>query len=120
MARISVFKGQKARLNKAIFWILALKGALAIYDIWREVRTQKDFAYIHYNVVNRRVRALEEQGYIEKDGERKTKTGFVVPLYQLTARAYLAILVDRTNLDEFIEKASETRVLTALATLTHG
>lgn len=118
MARISVFKGRKARLNKAIFWILATKGPLIIYDIWREVRTQKDFAYIHYNVVNRRVRALEEQGYIEKDGERKTKTGFVVPLYQLTARTYLAILVNRTNLNDFIKKASDAGVLTALAALT--
>jgi DNA-binding PadR family transcriptional regulator len=118
MARIAVFKGRDARLNKAIFWILAQQSPLTIYDIWRKLRAQRNFTYIPYNTVNRRVRALEKQGYVEKDGERRTKTGFLVLLYQLTARAYLAVLLDGTNLEDFIEKASETRVLTALAALT--
>ena len=68
-----------------------------------------------YNTVNRRVRALEEHGYIEKSGERKTKTGFVAKLYLLTARAYLATLLNRTDLDDFIEKASDDKILCALA-----
>jgi DNA-binding PadR family transcriptional regulator len=114
MARIAVFKGRDARLNKAIFWILAQQGPLTIYDIWRKLRTQRDFAYIPYNTVNRRVRALEEQDYIEKSGEKKTKTGFAAKLYQLTARAYLAVLLNRTNLDDFIEKASNDRIFCAL------
>jgi len=115
MARISVFKGRDARLNKAIFWILAQQGPLAIYDLWRKLRTQRDFAYTPYNTVNRRVRTLEEHGYIEKSGERKTKTGFVAKLYLLTARAYLATLLNRTDLDDFIEKASDDKILCALA-----
>jgi len=75
MARISIFKGREARLNKAIFWILAKQSPMTIYDIWKKLRGQRDFAYIRYHIVNRRVRALERQGYIEKSGERKTKTG---------------------------------------------
>jgi len=118
MARIAVFKGRDARLNKAIFWILAHQGSLTIYDIWRKMRTQRDFAYIPYNTVNRRVRALEEQGSVEKIGERKTKTGFKAALYQLTVRAYLAILLDKINLDDFIEKAPEARIVSALGALT--
>jgi DNA-binding PadR family transcriptional regulator len=114
MARISIFRGREARLNKAIFWILAQQSSLTIYDLWRRLRTQRDFAYIPYNTVNRRVRALEEHGYIEKSGERKTKTGFIAKLYQLTARAYLAMLVNRINLDDFIEKASEAKIFSAL------
>jgi DNA-binding PadR family transcriptional regulator len=116
MARITVFKGRDARLNKAIFWILAQQSPLTIYDIWRKLRTQRDFAYIPYNTVNRRVRALEEHGYIEKSGERKTKTGFTAKLYQLTARAYLAMLLKRIDLDEFIEKATDSKIQSALAT----
>jgi len=69
-----------------------------------------------YNTANRRVRALEEHGYIEKSGERKTKTGFAAKLYQLTARAYLAMLLKRIDIDEFIEKATDSKMLTALAT----
>jgi len=116
MARVSVFKGRDARLNKAIFWIVAQQSPLTIYDVWRRLRTQRDFAYIPYNTVNRRVRALEEHGYIEKSGERKTKTGFAAKLYQLTPRAYLAMLLKRIDLDEFIEKATDFKRLSALAT----
>lgn len=115
MARVSVFKGRDARLNKAIFWVLAQQGPLTIYDIWRKLRTQRDFAYMPYNTVNRRVRALEEHGYVEKSGERKTKTGFTAKLYQLTVRTHLAMLLNRTNLDDFIEKASEAKIFNALA-----
>ena len=111
MARIAVFKGRDARLNKAIFWILAQQSPLTIYDTWRKLRVQKDFAYIPYNTVNRRVRALEEHGYVEKYGERKTKTGFTARLYQLTARAYLAMLLDDIDLDNFIEKAPNASIV---------
>jgi len=115
MARVSVFKGRDAKLNKAIFWILAHQCSLTIYDIWLKLRAQRDFAYIPYNTVNRRVRALEEHGYIEKSGERKTKTGFAAKLYQLTTRAYLAMLLNRINLDDFVEKAPNDKILCVLA-----
>jgi len=39
--KLSVFKGQEARLNKAIFHILALKNPLTIYDIHKEAKTQR-------------------------------------------------------------------------------
>ena len=115
MARIAVFRGREARLNKVIFWVLAQRSPLTIYDVWRKLRTQRDFAYMPYNTVNRRVRALEERGYVEKSGERKTKTGFAAKLYQLTTRAYLAMLLNRINLDDFVEKAPNDKILCALA-----
>jgi len=114
MARVSIFKGRDARLNKAMFWILAKQGQLTIYDMWRRLRTQRDFMYLHYHTVNRRVRALEEHGYIEKSGERRTKTGFAARLYQLTARAYLAMLLNRTSLDDFMEKSPDANIACAL------
>jgi len=117
MARISIFKGREARLNKVIFWILAKQGSLTIYEIWLKLRALRDFSYIRYHIVNRRVRALEELGYIEKSGERRTKTGFAAKLYQLTARAYLALLLDGINLDEFIEKAPYDSIVTAISAI---
>lgn len=60
---------------------------------------------------------LEEYGYIQKVGTRKTQAGFRAALYQLTARAYLAILLNKVNLDNLIQKASEEYVLTVLAAL---
>jgi hypothetical protein len=39
--RLSVFKGREARLNKAIFHILAQKGLQTIYDIHKETKVQE-------------------------------------------------------------------------------
>jgi len=118
MARISVFKGREARLNKAIFSILATQSPQTIYEVWRKLRDQRDFSYVRYHIVNRRIRALAEQGYIEKFGERRTKTGFVTGLYQLALKAYLAIVLDKIDFDEFIKKAPESSVLSVLGALT--
>ena len=85
----------------------------------REVRKQKHLAGTKYPVVNRRVRRLEESNYLEKAGTRKIKTqpGDQAILYQLTSRAYLAILLDELNLHDFVRTASEESIITTLATL---
>lgn len=57
---------------------------------------------------------LERQGCIEKSGERKTKTGFAATLYQLTIRAYLAILLEQIDMDNFIEKAPESSIFSVI------
>jgi len=115
--RVSVFKGREARLNRVIFHILALKGPLTIYEVSKEVKARRGLKHTKYTNVNRRVRMLEEYGYIEKVGTRKTQAGFRAALYRLTARAYLAILLNKVNLDNFIQKASEESVLAMLAAL---
>jgi len=112
--RISVFKGRKAKLNRAIFYILAGKGPHTIYDIHRALKTQRRLRHIRYPSVNRRVRSLEEKGYIKKIGIKKTKTGSEAIIYELTARAYLAILLNSINLDDLImrvDKATATSIL---------
>jgi len=114
---LSVFKGREAKLNRAIFLVLAQDGPLTAYDICRKVRTQKPLRHTRYSVVNRRVRSLEEAGYIEKTGPKKTRAGFEAQLYQNTYRAYLAILVNRTNFSELIEKAEETKIISALSSI---
>lgn len=113
----SVFKGREAKHNYAIFQILALKGPLTIYDIHKEVKTLRAFRYVRYASVNKRVRSLEELGYIGKIGVKKTKAGFEASRYELTARAYLAILLSQIDLDRFVEEAGDEAVLSALAAL---
>jgi len=115
--RLSVFKGREAKLNRAIFWILAQDGPLTAYDICRKVRAQKPLRHTRYSVVNRRVRSLEESGYIEKTGPKKTRAGFEAQLYQNTYRAYLAIIINQINLNEFIEKAEENKIISALSSI---
>jgi len=115
--RLFVFKGREAKLNRAIFWILAQHGPLTIYDIHKEVRVQRPLRYTKYAVVNRRVRTLEDVGYLEKAGSRRTKTGFEVQLYGLTPRTYLAILLNQIDLDKFVETADEADILAILGAL---
>jgi DNA-binding PadR family transcriptional regulator len=116
--RLSVFKGREAKLNRAIFWVLAQDGPLTAYDICKKIRIQKLLRYVRYSVVNRRVRSLEEAGYIEKTGPKKTRAGFEAQLYQNTYRTYLAIIISQTDFNEFIEKAEENKIISALSSLT--
>lgn len=105
--RLQVFKGREAKLNHAIFHILALKGPLTIYDIHKQVKTRRRLRHVRYASVNKRVRNLEKSGYIKKTGVKKTKAGFKASIYELTARAYLAILLNSINLDELVMRTDE-------------
>ena len=105
--RISVFKGREAKLNRAIFQILALKGPLTIYDINKEVKARRGFRRTRYATVNKRVRSLEEFRYIKRKGVKKTKAGFEATIYELTAKAYLAILLNAINMDELVTQVDE-------------
>jgi DNA-binding Lrp family transcriptional regulator len=116
--RISVFKGREAKLNYAIFHILALKGPQTIYDIHKQVKTRKRLRYARYATVNKRVRSLKESGYIKKIGSKKTKAGFKASIYELTAKAYLAILLNSINLDELVMRADEATASAILAAAT--
>ena len=115
--RISVFKGREAKLNHAIFHILALKGPQTIYDIHKIVKTRRRLRHVRYASVNKRVRSLEKSGYIKKTGVKKTKAGFKASIYELTPRAYLAILLNSINLDDLLMRADEATVSAILATI---
>ena len=116
--KLSVFKGREARLNKAIFHILALKGPLIIYDIHKEVKARKGLKHTKSTNVLRRIRALEESGYLEKAGARKTLPGYERVLYKLSFKTYLALLLNKINLDKFIQTADEDTIIATLAALT--
>ena len=117
--RISVFKGREARLNFAVFHILALKGPQTIYNIHKELKAQKGLRYIRYATVNKRIRLLKESGYTNKIGEKKTKAGFQASVYELTARAYLAILLNSINLDKLVKRVDEATASMILAAITY-
>ena len=117
--KLQVFKGREAKLNRAIFHILALKSPQTTWDIFRQFKKQKDLAHLVYSVLIRRVRALQELDYLMKVGERKTSPGFETALYQLTPRAELAMALDQTNLDKFVREADYHRIITALEAFQH-
>jgi hypothetical protein len=119
--RLSVFKGREARLNRAIFQSLALKGAQTIYDIHKHVRTFRGLKYTYYGNVNKRVRALQQLGYVKEVNIKSTKAGFEATEYELTTRTYLALLLDSVNIDDLLNRMNEdaaSEILAAIATLT--
>jgi hypothetical protein len=115
--RLQVFKGHEARLNKAIFHILALKGPLTIYDMHKEVKAQRGLRQTRYANVNKRVRTLEESSYIKKIGIKKTKAGFQASIYELTTKAYLAMLLNSINLEVLLARVNEDTASAILGTL---
>ena len=117
--RLSVFKGREARLNKAIFHTLALKGPQTIYAIHKIVRHQRELKHVRYASVNKRIRALESTGYIRKSGVKKTLAGFEASIYDLTAKAYLAVLLDSIKLDDMLTQIDEAIAQSILAAITY-
>jgi hypothetical protein len=116
-ARLSVFKGREARLNKAIFHILALKGPHAIYALVEEIRRQRGLSETREGVLRRRVNALERLDYLMRVGTTKTRRGYDTPLYHLTPRAELAMALSKTDLDKFVKEAGYHRLISMLDAL---
>ena len=116
--RISVFKGREARLNFAVFQVLALKGPQTIYDIHKEVKAQRRLRQTRYASVNKRVRLLEDSGYIKKIGIKKTKAGFEASIYELNVKGYLAIFLNQINLDDFLKRVDDAAASTILGAIT--
>jgi DNA-binding PadR family transcriptional regulator len=118
IGRISVFKGQKAKLNHLIFEILALKGPQTIYDIHKEMKNRRGLKYVRYASISKRVRSLKESGYLEKKRVKRTKAGFEAIIYEITSRAYLAIALNSINLDELVKQLDDVSILTMLGIIT--
>jgi hypothetical protein len=112
--KLQVFKGREAKLNKTIFTILSRKGPSAVYALLREIKKQRGFTDTRYGVMRRRVEALEKQDYIMKVGVVKTRWGYDTPLFSLTPRAELAIVLCKTDVDRFIEEADYHELISAL------
>ena len=117
VGRISLFKGREARLNHTIFQTLAKNDPLTIYEVHKQIKSLRGFRHTKYTNVNRRVRTLEESGYLEKAGIRSTQAGGQATLYQLTTRAHVALLLSQISPDTFTKEADEDTLIAELAAL---
>ncbi len=112
---LSVFKGREAKLNRAIMKTLSDKGPLAIWDIKKQVSQTRGLKRTRYSVVNTRVRSLETAGYLRKTGERETKVGGKTSVYETTAKALFALLLNSLCLDDLINELDEISTLTIIS-----
>lgn len=114
---LSVFRGREAKLNRAIFQILSSKEQLTIYDIYKELKQQKLKKTLRYSSVNKRVRALEQSGYLVTFSVRRTKAGFNAVLYCLAKKACLAIVLGSISFDNFIDQVDDQSAEVLLAVI---
>ena len=105
--KLQVFKGREAKLNKAIFQTLVLRGSQIVYEIHKQIRKSRGLKDARYANVNLRVRKLESSGYLEKTGSRKTKAGFEASLYGLTSKTYVALLLESVSFEELLDVPDE-------------
>ena len=114
---LCVFKGREAKLNRAIFRHLAEKGPQTIYEIHRNIKTEKTLKHTRYANVNLRVRQLDETGYVKKKKHRKTKAGFQATIYELTPKTFLTLLLNLTDFEKVLEPVSEKTAYSLMADL---
>jgi hypothetical protein len=108
--KLKVFSGREAALNFIIFLILDPEGKLlASYDIYREVHATRGFKRRGKQNVDRRVKALFLQGWLEAEGTRETKPHFLSPLYRLSEKARAALEL-RRDLNLFLETAPKDQL----------
>jgi hypothetical protein len=71
--------------------------------------------------VNKRVRALQQLGYLKEANIKSTKAGFEAIEYELTTRTYLALLLDSVSIEDLLNRMDEdvaSEILALMATLT--
>jgi hypothetical protein len=115
--KLQVFKGREAKLNKAIFQILALESPMTIYNIHKKLRTIRGLRYTHYGNVNKRVRELQNTGYVKEARVKSTKAGFEAVEYELTARACLALMLNSIKMEDLLNRMDEDAALEILAAI---
>jgi DNA-directed RNA polymerase len=113
-SELSVFMGVEAKLNLAIFLILAVSDyPLKITELLKLLSKQKEVSGTYYASLTKRLRCLVNDEYLKEN-----KVGSEVATYQLTNKALLAMFLDSNNMQEILDKASEKKrafLLLALA-----
>ena len=112
---LAVFKGRKADLTHAILQILS-KEALIKYDVHKKVVNQ-GFKDTRYGTVKKRIKILEETGYLRQAGARKTQPGSEGVLYEVTFKALAALKLNTTNLEDLFKYMDENSAIELLSFL---
>jgi hypothetical protein len=108
---LSVFRGTKAKLNRAIFEVLRAKKHLASYDTYLEIRHIKGHRHYKYQAVDRRMKKLYDEHWILKNGTKRTQPGTDAPLFELSLRGETALEMDKTSMSLFLTEANDDSLI---------
>ena len=93
---VEPFVGRGAPLNRAIIYVLGCKQPQTTRQISKSVKSIPDFKDKSASTVNKRVRDLEEHGYLQKV-QVTQRVGGITNYYELTPQADLNRFLDTTN-----------------------
>lgn len=103
-SRLDVFKGQERRLNLAIFLVLSLSWPLPALQIYKQIIAQKKLSGTHQGSLYKRLDDLAEEGYLRI---LPPQPGSKAKNYELTNKAYLAMVLEEVSQQELVDKANE-------------
>jgi hypothetical protein len=105
-ADLAVFKGREARLNHAIFQILAILGPQTISQLQKQLRKQKDLEGTYYASLIKRIHCLEKAGYITQTKTNEAQ-GSKAASYELCPKAYLAAFLNYHSPEFLLSKVTD-------------
>jgi DNA-binding Lrp family transcriptional regulator len=67
-----------------------------------------------YSTVNKRIKALQESGFIKGIGSKSTKAGFEATLYEITSKFGLAFFLINRDIDKLISELDDNTSIEVL------
>ncbi|MEM2081498.1 MAG: hypothetical protein QW744_04415 [Candidatus Bathyarchaeia archaeon] len=103
--RLKVFSGREARLNRAIFEILAKESPQPLKQLYKKVSKQKGLEETYYASLIKRLHCLKEVGYIAETKQKHPSP----TIYELRTKAYLAMFLEENSMEDILEQATDTQ-----------
>ncbi|MCW4044783.1 MAG: hypothetical protein NWE94_04625 [Candidatus Bathyarchaeota archaeon] len=113
---LSVFKGREAKLNRAIFETLAVKGPQTMEALLKQINKKGNLRGIYYASLTKRIKHLEEAGYTAQVKQAPASSSRAA-LYKLQVKALLASVLDGTSLEELLSQITEQKAALLLLAL---
>jgi len=114
--RLSVFNGREARLNRAVIQAFKTEEPQTTRQLHQKIIQIKELKHTNYSTVNKRVRSLEQSGYLRKASVKQRPGGYT-NYYELRPKAYLAKFLDSNTIEYLFEKVSDESALAILGVL---
>lgn len=112
---LAVFMGKEARLNLAIFEVLAKDSPQTIKELRTQVIKQKSLEETYYASLTKRLRSLQETGYVKKI--QPVKPGSNLQFFELRIKAYLASFLKTYSIQNIVDKSTDQQAASVLLVL---
>lgn len=101
-AKLSVFKGREANLNRAIFAILAKEGPKSIFELQKQLSKQKALQGTYYSSICKRIHSLEKAGYIKTIATNEPQSAAKATRYCICPKAHLATFISKRSSQDLL------------------